>query len=251
MRVLISFLAVVILAGCKCDCKKKQAAQLLPTLKIEDGRIREFVLNTGPDDTDHTFSYDFVLPNGFYHDSISLTDSATGFYGNAWIIVSDEPGFEGYSTSLKKFLKQYLAHNRSFIDETGIKNNPFYSYDVEVGPHQLYINEYVISMCFMVDAYATGGAHHNYEFLTFNYDLKNNRQIRFSEVFPMKTKKDTLALVNHLNWKIEYDHLPEQYDSLDFAFTKQGVCFHTQWHMKQALLDADSINNHVNKWYAR
>lgn len=220
---------LIVLSGCG---RKESSAEMNRQLKgskrffvtADSGRVFE-TTSTGVASTDYIFDLKKVkLPLTFRFDSIQTTDSARRAEYCVYTIKGWAPRYRKFNEMLYRKLTIQIIREQILLETTNSKEPYYTKYWYELGPFELYANEKLISLCCLIDTYSHGGNHHNYTWCTFNYDLKNESVIEFSDLFSLKGKKDTLAfneaIQSHLKPGGCYD---QQRFPVDFSFVKNGI----------------------------
>ncbi|HET6991631.1 MAG TPA: hypothetical protein VFJ43_09925 [Bacteroidia bacterium] len=255
MKKIISAIFFVMLILVSCNRNSGNSTVNADSLDYSDsGKIFQPTA-TEEMSTDYVFNLKMKIPHGFRFDTINVRDSIHKTDYTLYCLQSSLPGMEKFNTTIKRELLLNVKKDMQFTDSfyDSIPVDPVYTY--ELGPFEFFMNDKLLSLCCIIDTYGFQGNHHNYTWYTFNYDLKKNEIIRFSDVFKINSAKDTsdfaeLVLRNRREENACMD-LEVPFDSLDFSFVKKGICINPDlsWacSMQRAFLSPDSLRNFMNK----
>jgi hypothetical protein len=206
--------------------------------------------------TDYVFDFKFQIPGGFYFDTLHLRDSIHKADYKLYCLQSTLPRMKEFNFAIRNELlhnaKEDMQSVNSLYDEIPV--DPLFTY--ELGPFEFFMNDKLLSLCCIIDTYGFQGNHHNYSWYTFNYNLRQNKIIRFSDVFKINSSADSVEFVRLANRRMENvyrDDWNTPYEPVDFSFVKRGVCVNPDlsWacSMQRAFLTTDSLKKFLNqKW---
>lgn len=245
--ILFTFSSILFLFSCNSDGKQK-VIKTLPQDSLPVENITEFM------STDYVFNFKQKLPAEFYFDTLLMEDTVYKGVYKAYVLQSTSKKLEKFSIEIVNQCKKMIDEKRNYFKKEDISDEPYFSYEYELGPYEFYKNENVLSICCIIDRYASGGNHHNYDFYTFNYDLKDDKMITFKDVFNLQTKKRrkeliTIAEENQDGCKNWFD----DYSSFDFSFQEDGLAINPNlsWacSMTRSFISYDSLENFIyKKW---
>jgi len=195
------------------------------------GRIFE-PTDTGFASTDYVFDFNIELPEGFFFDTITINDSVYRARYNLYFLQCSLPGMEKFNKAIRQEILSNVDKDKQYLDPCKGDEpiDPIYTY--ELGPFELFKNNKILSLCCIIDTYTEGGNHHNYSWYTFNYNLKENKVIQFSDLFVLQSKKDSVEFIRLIslnqNEETNYMDIESSFDSVDFSFVKKGLCFNPE-----------------------
>jgi hypothetical protein len=157
-----------------------------------------------------------------------------------------------FNNKITEVMKDRIQWERSYVDPCDGSTLYECGYTFVLRPTVFYSSKDVISITHVVDTYGAGGNHHNYSWLTFNFDLKRNEQIHFRNVFNLPSRKDSIAFAasvrensvngDSMGWDVPFD-------SVDFSFTDNGMYINPDlsWACAQnrSLLPMDSLRKYL------
>ncbi len=230
-----------------CSCNSTQDNQNISNNNITDSVVVS-------ESTAYLFP-ELEIPAGFYFDTIAVYDPLSRANYVSYFFISSKPEMKEFNNAITAAMEKQIRYEQSFVDPYNGDSpaDPIYTYDL--GPVKFYSDDRLISITHVADTYTEGGNHHNYSWFTFNFDLKKNRVIRFSDVFLLKSRKDSVAFVEFvirnevedcMDWSLPFD-------SVDFSFTDSGMYINPElsWACAQnrSFIPDDSLDkNFISKW---
>ena len=145
-------------------------------------------------------------------------------------LAGDKPA-DGFSNAVKKLVFEHVKSFRKSVDsmsDEDWKNKPTsHEYEMSIGYKVETLNDEFVSVNFGRSQYM-GGAHPNHWSFTLNYDLKNNRILKLSDLF--KENSNYLAIISKT--------------SIEQISKKQGRYADVDWIMRGASVDQKNFK----KW---
>jgi hypothetical protein len=93
-------------------------------------------------------------------------------------------------------------------------------------PVSAYKDNKIVSCCFSVQKYCGGAAHPLFEYCSINYDPIGKRLLKFENYFSLKSKKDSVLLLNKINTSIKEAGIElTKLNALDFNVEEKQVSF--------------------------
>ena len=134
-----------------------------------------------------------------------------------------------YDNQVSAYIMQRLKSYRLSLD-TLIQNEPSMLQAVPSGfyvdPVSVFRDDKIISYCFIINSDHAGAAHPFTEYYSFNYDLKKNKPIAFSDYFNVHSKQDTQSFISNINRAIDRPNIEvDKLDGIDFNIEKDSVAF--------------------------
>lgn len=229
-----------------CSCNSTQDESRISNNNITDSVMSESTAYVFPD---------MEIPAGFYSDTLTVYDALSRANYVSYFFVSSKPEMKEFNKAITAAMERQINYEKSFVEPYygDSPSDPIYTYDL--GPVKFYSDERLISITHVADTYTEGGNHHNYSWFTFNFDLKKNRVICFSDVFILKNHKDSVDFVEFvirnevedcMDWSLPFD-------SVDFSFTDSGIFINPElsWACAQnrSFIPDDSLDkNFISKW---
>lgn len=142
------------------------------------------------------------IPPGVFIDSSSSYDNI----GQATIDIklpgSDDPLLKG---GLKKLASYITSRRKSFLarlyqrqaEDTALKEA--IGSEFTVWPYEIYKDQQLFSCLLVIETYYAGSFHPVMEYYSFNYDLREEKEIHFADYFSLPSKSDSTALLNLIN----------------------------------------------------
>jgi len=219
-----------------------------------------------------TTAMDFVpydrFPDPFYLDSIEYRDSATYVNHESKLVTvafnlsgdlpqSNDPEHKKFNTAIRKKVDAYLLDFKDgeFLGTTyitaGITATGF-KYDT---------SEKVVSIWFMDQCFSEGAAHFNHGYTTFNYDMKENKEILLTDLLLFKNEDEKQKFCDAFNpypentsvVKLETSDLsPDQ----DFEIESDGIQLYFDDYdkgpsMTMLFISYSKCRGYVNKKYTK
>ena len=98
--------------------------------------------------------------------------------------------------------------------------------DYSCGLLSLFEDKNFISYSFTNSQYFAGAAHGMTRYISYNYDLKRNKLVSFSEFFNLKSEKDSIFLMNLMTRRIALENVEvNTFENMDFNLTKDSISF--------------------------
>jgi hypothetical protein len=130
--------------------------------------------------------------------------------------------------------------------------------DFDVNLVSAYKDKDIISYCFVISFYHGGAAHPMTIYYSFNYDLKREKKITFSDYFNVESTKDTIFLtdlmtkaintenisvtnLNDMDFNIEKDTISFNFDDYEIASYAEGII---QARINKSLLKKNIKSNY-------
>ncbi len=168
------------------------------------------------------------LTDDFFIDTLrqSFLEGQASFHYNYCAHITDTT----FNDLIVEAIQANIDYEMSFI-ETDLTPNTNYSMTCK--PVHMYVNDEIISVQQVQDSYTEGGNHHNYDWLSFNYDRQNQSFLDFKDVFTinrMQEKEAFIALLESYNpssclgcdISIDFD------EDMYFVFKEDSVVFMRQ-----------------------
>jgi len=167
------------------------------------------------------------LPNGFTLDTTKAFDSARNT--EIHIVI---PRYEGAILVDKQVSGYFMQRLKRFLLslDTLIHNDPSMLQAVPSGfyvdPVSVFKDDRLVSYCFIINSNHTGAAHPFTEYYSFNYDLKKNKPVAFSDYFNVASKQDTQSFISIINRSMDRPNIIiDKLNALDFSIEKDTVTF--------------------------
>jgi hypothetical protein len=167
------------------------------------------------------------LPDGFTLDTTISFDSARN--AEIQIIIPKYKGVTLINKQVAAYMKQRLKKFRLSLD-TLFLNEPsmlqaapggFY-----VEPVSVFKDDEIISYCFIINSDYPGAFHPFTEYYSFNYHLKNNKPLGFSDCFNVRSKQDTQSFMSIINRAIDRPNIEiTKLYGIDFNIEKDSIDF--------------------------
>ncbi len=209
--------------------------------------FRQFEVNSKGDNTDYHFDFDQSLPEEFHFDTLLIKKANKKAEYRAYYLQSTDPRKKNFNRLMLNTIALNIESDADYVDSNDPEDvmAPLYTY--ELGPFEFFMNNDVISMCYVVDSYTEGGNHHNYSWYTFNYDIERGNVLRLEDVFVLNTAEDSAALLKDVRVNIEQGstcgELFEPFEYMDFSFVREGIVMnpYLSWAcgMRRSLLAKD------------
>lgn len=232
-----------------------QASSNSASLNEEQSSFRSFDPQSGPYDTEYKAPFEQELPPDFFLDTLFIRKEEKKADYTALYPRSNDPLKENFNHAMLADILVNIQSDARFVDDQDHKEASETVYWYSMKPFEFYSNERLISICYIVDSYAQGGNHHNYDWYTFNYDLKNDTPIRFHEVFRLYTEGKQ-AFSDAVNRNLPDGCKTGTNDDLnnsDFSFVEDGIVINSalSWScgMQRSLLHKDSAFSFIHpRW---
>ncbi len=220
--------------------------------KQESTTVKQATPAPAQNDTSYHFPK-LATPANYFAKDISVYDSVDQADYNAQVFLSKLSALKIFNDAMTRSISKYIRNEQSYVEPYDGQSYTT-AYTLVLKPVAFYENNQFISATHVVDTYSAGGNHHNYRWFTFNYDKSQKRALSFTDVFEIKTTKDSLSFVALLNrhntgsckvWSLPLGHI-------DFSFTQSGISFNpnslTCWG-EHAVVSVDSCSRFMRKCY--
>lgn len=150
--------------------------------------------------TDMVFNFPAdEIPNGFYLDTLAYYDAEKHVEFTMYWLKAKADSLEDYNKTIVNEFNTQVERALMYYD---IPQEDYFEATVEYGPQQIHADSKMISTQFIVDSYSWGGAHHNYNWYSVNYDLNKRAILRFKHVFKLCDHSDTIAFLDTIGKSI-------------------------------------------------
>lgn len=215
-----TFRKILIFVTLLYSCSSEQNVKIEPeTLKAEEP-ITEIQLNST------AYHYpELVLPESYYLDTLSILDSISRGSYTSFFVQSTSKGSESFNELMKIDVMDHIKYVQGFVDPYSGDSQFETLFSYLLKPISFYKDDEVISITHIIDEYSEGGNHHNYGWHSFNYDLNKKHEIKFNDVFSVRSTADTLGFISlaeeHVldNGCIGWGNI----QWIDFSFGKDGI----------------------------
>ena len=163
------------------------------------------------------------FPKHFTFDSIVELNYAT--HSSIYFIYPIS-GNKRIDAQVKQFAKAEVDEFKGAL-YSEVKQANAVTSDLQFVPESIYENNKITSYRFFTSSYYEETAHPNSEYYSFIFDNNTGKRLGFSDIFQLKGKADTLALIALINEQI---YVPEMtplttLKDIDFDLTASGVSF--------------------------
>ena len=127
-----------------------------------------------------------------------------------------------------------------------------------VYPNELYKDDKILSFLFVISYYNAGAAHPFSMYYTFNYNIQDQRQIRFEDFFTFKSNRDKEDLIKLINLGFEDESIKvDKFYDFDFNINASTVTFNFDnyevasyaFGLQRATINRNQIENYINSIY--
>jgi hypothetical protein len=166
------------------------------------------------------------LPEGIKLDSIKFADEKRKLEIFILIPVS---GFSKLDKALRNELESRKDDFIESVDKRIKEDNGKMSEigsDFYVDLVSAFKDKDIISYCFTISSYHGGAAHPMTIYYSFNYDLKREKKITFSDYFNVESRKDTIFLTDLMTRDINTENITvTNLKDMDFNIEKDTISF--------------------------
>lgn len=163
------------------------------------------------------------FPKHFTFDSIVELNHAT--HSSVYFIYPIS-GNKRIDAQVKQFAKAQVAEFKESLYSKVKQANAITS-DLQFIPENIYENNKITSYRFFTSSYYEETAHPNSDYYSFIFDNITGKRLGFSDIFQLKGKADTLAMIALINEQIEGPDMTPltTLKDIDFDLTASGVSF--------------------------
>ncbi len=206
---------------------------------------------------------EFELPEGVYLDSLISYDSSRALSIEIILPKSKENQLASENKILTKVINndksKFIKELDELLKEDKSLRQSATGSEFSVNPEQLYKDQSVLSYLLTKEVYWAGAVHPKTDYYTFNYDIKKQREITFSDFFSFNTKADSTNLLNLINNALGNNQyvMTKKFYAFDFSFDNQSVSFNFDEYevasyadgLQRAKIDRKELSKYINSEY--
>lgn len=262
-KFLIPYLFVIVILFVSCDSKE---------VKEEKEKTTEEPLDTIAPMVETT-AIDILatekFPSPFYQDSVFINDSisyvdhsgklvSVAFGLNGYFPQSGDPSHKKFNIAIRKKAEDYLMDFKKGDNFT----TTYITAEISAISLEYDSVVQVVSAGFMYQSFSEGAAHYNHGYISFNYDLKENKEILLTDLLLFKNEDEKQKFCDAFNpfpYPVSGQVYLESHDfsaTQDFEIIYDGIKLYFDDYEKGPSMTYIHIPHHkfrgyVNKKYSK